>query len=184
MRSTHPAFVALAFAIALTGCGTVASPTLQNSATSQARASEAAPAQKVHLYTTLDILGIGPVYQEKLGAAGIKLAINLLEAGHTRNGRLRLAQETGISHKLLLTWINHADLIRVTGAGPVYARMLEDAGVDTVAELASRNPVNLRGSLEAVRTKGGKTMVERMPSVQTVADWVTRAKALGRYVQY
>lgn len=184
MRSSLPAFAALGLAIALSGCGTAIAPGVQTSGATLSRASEAAPVQKSHLYTTLDILGIGPVYQERLKAVGIALAIDLLEAGHTRNGRLRLAQETGISPKLLLTWINHADLIRVIGAGPVYARLLEDAGVDTVAELAARNPVNLRDALESARVKGGKTMVERMPSVETVAQWVSRAKTLGRYVEY
>ncbi len=184
MRFSTSAFITFSFAIALSGCGTAVTPTLQTGTTSTLAASDAAQSQKSHLYSTVDILGIGPVYAQKLQAAGIKLAIDLLETGHTRTGRNRLAQETGISLKLLVTWINHADLIRVTGAGPVYARMLEDAGVDTVAELAARNPVNLRESLEQVRVKGGKTMVERLPSVQTVADWVTRAQNLGRYVEY
>lgn len=184
MRLSHPALVAAALAVALSGCGTVAAPAIQAGTSARIAATEAAPAQKSHLYSTLDILGIGPVYQQKLQAAGLRTALSLLETGHTRNGRLRLAQETGISPKLILTWVNHADLIRVTGAGPVYARMLEDAGVDTVAELAARNPNNLRDALETVRQKGGRTMVDRMPSTQTVADWITRAHDLGRYVEY
>ncbi|MBM3271623.1 MAG: DUF4332 domain-containing protein [Candidatus Sericytochromatia bacterium] len=184
MRRSSAIFGSL-FALALAGCGTAAGTLTQpaTSSTLSAR-NDAAVSQKSHLYTTLDVLGIGPVYSQKLNQVGVRYAADLLEAGRTRNGRANLAASTGISSKLILRWVNHADLIRILGAGPVYARMLEDAGVDTVAELAARNPQNLRESLEAVRTKGGMTMVDRMPSADTVATWIRRARDLGRYVEY
>ena len=43
-----------------------------------------------------EIEGIGPVYAEKLGAAGVKSTESLLETGATKTGRKKLAETTGI----------------------------------------------------------------------------------------
>ncbi|MBM3274124.1 MAG: DUF4332 domain-containing protein [Candidatus Sericytochromatia bacterium] len=184
MRKFSVAALSAFFALSLAGCGQVATTAAQTATTTKIAAKDAAPTRKVHLYAAVEILGIGPVYAARLNAVGIRQVSSFLEAGHTRNGRAKLAEATGISPKLILTWINHADLIRVLGTGPVYARMLEDAGVDTVAELSTRNPHNLREAFEFVRERGGKTLVERVPSVTTVSEWIRRANDLGGYVQY
>ncbi|MBM3258955.1 MAG: DUF4332 domain-containing protein [Candidatus Sericytochromatia bacterium] len=139
---------------------------------------------KAALYRAISILGIGPVYAEALRQAGVENVMHLLENGHTRTGRERLARKTGISTKLLLTWVNHADLMRMTRTGPVYARLLEEAGVDTVAELARRDARNLRPTLESAHIKGGFRLSDRIPSVTTLNVWISRARALGRYVEY
>ena len=69
-------------------------------------------------YKIIDIEGIGPVYAEKLIAAGIDTADKLLAKCAAPAGRKALEEETGISGKLILTWTNHADLYRVKGIGP------------------------------------------------------------------
>ena len=83
-------------------------------------------------YNIIDIEGVGDAYAEKLKAAGIKTVDGLLEAGATAKGRKNLAETTGISEKLILRWVNHADLFRINGVGPQFAELLEAAGVDTV----------------------------------------------------
>ena len=90
-------------------------------------------------YKIQEIQGIGPAYAEKLIAAGITTSDLLLEKGQTPKGRKELEEATGLSSKLILTWVNHADLFRVKGIGPQFAELLEAAGVDTVKELATRN---------------------------------------------
>jgi len=52
-------------------------------------------------------------------------------------------KKTGIEHKLILKWVNRADLYRIKGVGSEYSDLLEVAGVDTVVELAKRMPDNL-----------------------------------------
>lgn len=168
----------LACSLFVAGCGATPPASL---------APQAAPAvesQKIDIHSTIEILGIGPVYAAALRAQGIKKVADLLEAGNTRADRAKLAKATGISPKLLMTWVNHSDLMRITQVGPVYSRMLEDAGVDTVLELSTRSPQNLYIALQAVKTKGGQNMVDRMPSYATVARWVDRARNFGRYVEY
>ena len=66
-------------------------------------------------YKIVDIQGVGAVYAEKLIAAGVKDTDTLLEKCAKPAGRKALAEETGISPKLILTWTNHVDLYRIQG---------------------------------------------------------------------
>lgn len=130
----------------------------------------------------VDIEGIGEVYAEKLKAAGISSVEKLLEAGSTPKGREDLAKQTGISKDLILKWINRADLYRVKGIGSEYSDLLEAAGVDTVVELAQRNPEALYKKLEEVNAE--KKLVRRMPTPAQVTEWVESARQLPRAVHY
>ena len=130
----------------------------------------------------INVEGIGPVYAKKLRAAGILTTDALLDAGASPQGREDLAEKTGISGKLILEWVNHADLFRVRGIGEEYSDLLEEAGVDTVPELAQRNAENLYAKL--VETNKEKKLVRRLPSQTQVSDWVAQAKALPRAITY
>jgi predicted flap endonuclease-1-like 5' DNA nuclease len=130
----------------------------------------------------IDIEGIGEAYLGKLSEAGVKSVGDLLQLGSTPAGRKDLETKTGIRHDLLLEWINHADLFRVSGIGEEFSDLLEEAGVDTVAELAQRNPANLYAAL--VEKNKEKKLVRRMPSSQQVAQWVEQAKGLPRVISY
>ncbi len=129
-----------------------------------------------------DIEGIGPVYAEKLVAAGISTVEGLLKAGGTAKGRADLEEKTGISGALILEWTNAADLYRIKGVGQEYADLLEEAGVDTVVELSKRVPANLHKKILEVNE--AKKLVRRPPSEKMVASWVAQAKELPRAVNY
>lgn len=128
------------------------------------------------------IEGIGPAYKEKLVAAGIKTVESLLEAGAEAKGRQELAEKTGITVKLILEWVNLADLMRIKGIGEEYSDLLEEAGVDTVVELSNRNAENLYAKICEVNTE--KKLVRVTPSLKQVQDWVHQAKSLPRKVNY
>jgi predicted flap endonuclease-1-like 5' DNA nuclease len=128
------------------------------------------------------IEGIGSVYTEKLHEAGIRTVNELLQAGTTPQGRNELAEKTGISGKLILEWVNHADLFRIKGVGEEYSDLLEEAGVDTVPELAQRNPEHLLAKL--VEVNEAKKLVRRLPTQAQVSDWVAQAKDLPRVITY
>lgn len=130
----------------------------------------------------IDIEGIGSVYADKLKAAGITTTEKLLEAGATPQGRKSLEAQTGISGKLILEWVNLADLFRIKGIGEEYSDLLEEAGVDTVVELATRNADNLYDKL--VEINSAKKLVRQLPSKAQVTDWVSQAKSLPRAVSY
>lgn len=59
-------------------------------------------------YKVVEIEGVGEVYAEKLVAAGINSVDDLLAKCAAPAGRKALAEETGISGKLILKWANHA----------------------------------------------------------------------------
>lgn len=127
-----------------------------------------------------EIEGIGPVYSEKLAAAGVSTVEALLEAGSKPAGRKKLEGETGISGALVLRWVNMADLFRIKGVGEEYSDLLEAAGVDTVVELATRNAENLTKKMAEVNAE--KNLVRGLPGLGTVETWVAEAKTLDRGV--
>ena len=130
-----------------------------------------------------DIEGIGPAQTAKLTAAGVSSTDDLLAKAGPRSGRAALAEATGISPKLLLEWVNLADLMRIKGIGQEFSDLLEAAGVDSPAELAQRNAANLATTfqeLDAARPD----VVRRVPSEAVVAGWIEQAKALPPVVEH
>jgi len=128
------------------------------------------------------IEGIGTSYAKKLAKAGIGSTDTLLTKGATKKGRRELQEQTGISQKLILEWVNHADLFRIKGVGGQYADLLEEAGVDTVPELANRKADALTAEMLQVNDK--KNLVNHPPSVKEVQKWIAAAKKMKRVVQY
>ncbi len=130
--------------------------------------------------TTIE--GIGDVYAAKLKDAGIQTTEALLEAGKTPQARKKLAAAADVSDVLLLKWINRADLFRIKGIGEEYADLLEATGVDTVPELAQRNPANLHEALTAINQQ--KKLVRQMPALTQVSAWIEEARTLPRVLTY
>ncbi|MCS6906665.1 MAG: DUF4332 domain-containing protein [Anaerolineales bacterium] len=129
-----------------------------------------------------DVEGIGPTYAEKLRQAGVRSPAAFLKRAATPSGRKELAEKSGISEQLILEWANHLDLYRIKGIGSEYSDLLEEAGVDTVVELAQRNPENLYQKLVEVNT--AKKLVRKMPVLSQVANWIEQAKSLPRVLEY
>ena len=130
----------------------------------------------------IDVEGIGTKYADKLKKAGINTTDALLKAGATPKGRKELSEKSGIGDELILEWVNHVDLYRIKGVGSEYSDLLEAAGVDTVVELAQRNPANLTQKMVAVNLE--KKLVRKLPVESQVADWIEQAKKLPRAISY
>lgn len=130
----------------------------------------------------IKIEGIGEKFATQLKMIGISTTQALLERGRTPQGRKEIATKSGISKKLILEWVNLADLFRIKGVGEEYSDLLEEAGVDTVIELAQRNPSNLYSAVVDVNKK--KKLVRKLPTENQVKDWVKQAKKLPRIVEY
>jgi predicted flap endonuclease-1-like 5' DNA nuclease len=133
-------------------------------------------------YKIIDIEGVGDVYAEKLIAAGINKASELLEKCAAPKGRKELAEATGISEKLILKWANHTDLYRINGVGPQFAELLEAAGVDTVKEFRHRVAENLQPKLAEVNEQ--KNICNRVPAVSEVQKMIDQAKELEPMMTY
>src|SRR5690554_5552904 len=134
------------------------------------------------IYKIEEIEGIGPVYGEKLKAAGITTVDKLLEKCAAKPGRSALAAETGIDEKAILKWTNHADLFRISGVGPQFSELLEASGVDTVKELRNRNAENLYSKIGEVNEE--KKLVRRLPSLSQVEEMIELAGTLDPKVTH
>lgn len=128
------------------------------------------------------IEGVGEVNAKKLKKAGINTVEKLLNMGASPKGRKEIAQKTGIGEKVILKWVNFADLFRVKGISTQYSELLEAAGVDTVVELSKRVPENLFKKMENVNHE--KKLVRKTPALAEVNRWVTQAKKLPREINY
>jgi len=128
------------------------------------------------------IEGIGPVYGDKLATVGIKTTEDLLNFAANRKGRQDLAEQTGISNKLILRWVNIADLMRIPGIGEEFSELLEAGGVDTVKELKMRNPEKLYENLVEINSQ--KKLARRSPSQAEVESWINHAKELEPLLTY
>ena len=93
-----------------------------------------------------------------------------------------MADETGISEKLVLEWTNLADLMRIKGIGKQFSELLEAAGVDTVKELRNRNAENTAAKMAEVNAE--KKLPRSGPAASMVADWVAQAKAMDPIIEY
>lgn len=129
-----------------------------------------------------DVEGIGPVYGGQLRDAGVETVEALLERAGPAAGRRELAEATGIGAELLLKWVNHADLYRLTGVGSEYASLLEACGVDSCSELAQRNPANLATTM--AEANAVRSFVRRLPTEEQVAGWIEQAKSLPKVVTH
>ena len=128
------------------------------------------------------IEGIGEAFAAKLEGEGIRSIEDLLEICGGKKGRQTLAEKTGISEKLVLKWVNRADLFRIKGISTQYSDLLELAGVDSVPELAQRKAENLQAKM--VEVNEAKKLVKKVPALSEVEGWIAQAKELPKAVSH
>jgi len=126
--------------------------------------------------------GLSEELESRLRAHGISNSDQLLEAARTPAGRQALAARIGSEAGAVLELANRADLARIRGIAGVFGDLLEHAGVDTVKELAARNPANLHRAL--VETNAREQLAGRLPNAEVVAGWVAQAKQLPAIIEY
>jgi predicted flap endonuclease-1-like 5' DNA nuclease len=129
-----------------------------------------------------ELEAIGPDNARRLSALGIDTTEEYVERAATTRGRHDLADRTGISDHLILEWINHLDLQRVQGLDWKYADLLEEAGVETLSELAQANAAKLSQKLAEISQP--KNLGFQPPSETEIADWIAQAQALPKVIQY
>ena len=128
------------------------------------------------------IEGVGESFAQKLHEAGITTTDSLLERGSSPQGRKEIAEKSGLSEKNILKWVNQVDLARIKGISEEYGELLEVAGVDSVPELAQRNPENLYNNL--VKVNQTKNLVRKLPAQSQITKWIEEAKGLPPVVTH
>ena len=101
-------------------------------------------------YSIKDLKDLSEAFAAKLKESGVATTEDMLEKAGTSSGRKQLADEVGAQASQILTWVNEADLMRISGVAEGFSQLLEAAGVDTVKELAHRNAENLTAKIAEV----------------------------------
>ena len=128
------------------------------------------------------IRGITRPLVETLRGVGIRNSEQLLEQAATPQLRKQLSEKTGTEPAVILHLANRADLSRINGIGGVYSDLLEQAGVDTVKELAQRRPDNLYRTMQDINDH--RQLAKMLPSEDTVYSWVAQAKNMHKVLEY
>jgi predicted flap endonuclease-1-like 5' DNA nuclease len=133
-------------------------------------------------YSIVRIEGIGPKYAAMLKKAGIRTTDILLDRCRTPQDRASVAKESGLSPKLVMEFANLADLMRLSGVGEEWADLLEEAGVDTIKELKTRNAQSLYEKM--IEVNEAKKLVRRVPPLVYVERWIKEAKYTEAALEY
>ena len=70
--------------------------------------------------------------------AGIKNSLQLFNVAKNKRSRDQLARKSKIPNEIMDELICLSDLARITGVGPVFARMIYDVGIKTVEEFVNK----------------------------------------------
>jgi predicted flap endonuclease-1-like 5' DNA nuclease len=130
----------------------------------------------------IDIESVGPEYASRLERAGVNSIDSLLGTAGPASGRAKLAAQLGVSDARVLEWVNRADLMRINGVGSEYADLLENAGVDSCTELATRNAANLHARL--LEVNADKHLVRQEPNLAMVTRWIADAAGFPKVVTH
>jgi predicted flap endonuclease-1-like 5' DNA nuclease len=133
-------------------------------------------------YSVKDLKDLSDSVAAKLKEIGVDTTEELLEKAGSATGRKQLAEEIGAVPQQLLTWVNEADLMRISGVAEGFSQLLEASGVDTVKELATRNAENLAAKIAEVNEQ--LKLTGRVPNQEMVAGWIEQAKTLAPKVTH
>ena len=123
----------------------------------------------------VEIEGIGTKYSKTLEKAGLSNVEDLISFDSVKIKNL--SATTKISEKLIDKWAEHADLMRIGGVGPEYADVLNQIGIDSVKELAQRNPNNTLDRIMDLDKKK-PDIFRKPPRLEEIEDWIDEAKKI------
>jgi hypothetical protein len=131
-------------------------------------------------YRLEDVTFLSPEVQEGATRFGFIDTGELLRNLLTVEQRLALAGSMGVPEAELRQVAKVCELIQIDGVGPKAARLLQAAGVTSVADLAKRDPAALRDLLVAANAREAITQVD--PSPEHVQAWVAGAARAAFHV--
>lgn len=129
-----------------------------------------------------DIPGIAPEYIERLAAVGVKHTKHLFKRAKLERERAELSRLVDVPGDVLLELVKMSDLARAGWVGPIFARLIYEAGADTLEELSKRSPEELFERLRAVNDE--QKLTKGSFSVGDIASCIEIAKELPKVIEY
>jgi hypothetical protein len=119
---------------------------------------------------------------EKFKEVGIINVNQMLEAGKTPQDRKKLSEKTGVPESEILEFVKLSDLARIPGIKGVRARLYYDVGIDTVDQLGTWDPEELRKKVVEYVEESGFDGIPTLPAEARSA--VEKARKLPSIVEY
>jgi hypothetical protein len=116
----------------------------------------------------------------KLSRIGIKTVNQLLQAGNRKEKLTALSKEAGISQDALLELFKLSNLSRLPGLKKVRCRLFYDAGLDTLASIATLEPAEVQRILREYIERTG--FEGSTPTLSEAEVTVTMARFLPEYL--
>lgn len=126
--------------------------------------------------------GIGPVFSEKLKSVGIDTTSNLLENAKTPTQRKYLSEKLDIPDKLILKFVQMAELSQIDGVGEEYSELLEVSGINNTVELSLVDSKSLVLKMKEVNDE--KKLVRKLPTDVQVEKWVAESITIPTQIEY
>ena len=133
-------------------------------------------------YPISKIDGLVPQSAARLKAVGIRTTEGLLKYAGTAKARKALSAKTGIGEQQLLEWANTAAIMSVKGISTGKAGLIRATGVNTVRELAMRNPGRLAQAMKDINDK--KKLLRVLPSERSLARLIENAGKVPHKISY
>ena len=122
------------------------------------------------------IKGIGPSYMARLRAAGIESIEDLREAGTTPAKRAALGKQVDRNERIILQWVQIADLMRIKGVDTKQSTLMWESGIKAPADLPAQQPTQLLLLLRKVNAE--KRIIKKLPSSEQLNGWIEQAEKL------
>ena len=129
-----------------------------------------------------DIPGVNPAHIERLAGVGIKNSKHLFERGKNVRDRAELSRQIDVPGIVLLELVGLSDLVRISGVGPVFARIIFEAGIDTLEKLSNSSAGALFAELVDINDDRGYTKAKF--TVKDVRYCISAAKELPKAIEY
>ncbi len=130
----------------------------------------------------MDIPEVNAVHIERLAGMGIKHTKHLFERGRSKGERAELSILVDVPGEDLLELVALSDLARIGGVGPVFARIILEAGADSVEKLSQSSADELFERLVAINEEKGYTRAKF--TVKDAQYCITMAKELPKVIEY
>ncbi|MFX1498635.1 MAG: DUF4332 domain-containing protein [Promethearchaeota archaeon] len=124
----------------------------------------------------VEIIGLEEKHAKLLKQEGLMTVEDLIPL--SPNQIRKIARKIGITVKLLDTWQEHADLMRIEGIDPKMANALNLIGVDSVKEFARRNVKNVLEKLKQLKRENPHILLN-FPAQKEMESWISSAKSLS-----
>lgn len=132
-------------------------------------------------FNLAEIPEVDPTAVERLAGLGLKNTQQLFARVHTPAGRLELAQAADLPLAAVVELAGLADLARISGVGPVFARLFYAAGVRSLADLEASQPEPLFARLHAINA--AKQYTKIMATLKDVVYCIDFARILPKVLE-